>query len=218
MTTSIYGGRVLVPADRLGASEPVTSHAARLLANNALHYADQKAHCLVNWTAPRTSLMPAGHTGYRVPNPVSTSWTRLAVWGPLPVTLRANRVAYPVRLELAGATSSALASVTFGAVLVPSVEIGTDYVEDTAFTAGAGVIFAATASTTPAWLAAATGSKYFVRGAEPGARTRDTILDEGGEPTTVETVETYLVVYAKTSSIDGTPRLYGVHLSEHVGA
>ncbi|UJR81496.1 hypothetical protein [Sandaracinus amylolyticus] len=222
MTTSEYEGRVLLPSTRLEGRESLSSHALRLLASNAHHLADQRCNHLVNWVAPKISLASPGQTTVvaRIPNPVSTSFVRVAMYGPLPLTPRDEGRSYPLRLELAGAASSAGTAVTFAAVLVPAPTLGTDYVTDSSIIANRGVIFAATTSTTPAWLAAASGSKFFELDPSivaEGWGARPTLRDTGGEPASVDTCEAWLVIYAKSAG-PVTPRVYGVHLSEYVGA
>lgn len=219
MTTSEYGGRVRVSASILNTEEPLGTRGTKVLASNAHHFADMKCNHLVNWVAARTALLET--PGYRSPDAPTTDFARLCAWGPLPLTIRPDRSAYPLRLELAGATSNVIGGAVFGAVLVPDLALGTEFVEDTTFTTGRGAIFKSTSSTTAAWLDTDFGAKYFGLSrsvSDPGWGARHTLVDTGGHPTTVDTCEAWLVVYAKTSNIAALPRLYGVHLSEHVGA
>lgn len=213
MTTSLYGGRVRTPAGRLDYTNDVSSRALRKLVSNAHHYADQKCHSLVSWVAP---------TGrFREPTTATTDFARLAMYGPLPLTLRDDYAAYSLRLELAGASASAGTGVTFGAVVVPSIVLGTDFVNDSALITGSGAIFTTTTSITPAWLTTSAGTKFFDLAPsviDAGFGVRSTLTDTGGEPTEVETCEVWLVVYARTANIAVKPRLFGVHLSEYVGA
>jgi hypothetical protein len=219
VSTSEYGGRVRLPTARLEGRETLSSHALRVLASNAHHYADQKCNHLVNWTAARTSLMAAGQ-GYMQPFQLSTSFARVASYGPIPLTLKPDRTAYPVRLELAAASSSGGTNVDFAAMLVSSVALGSDFVRDSAIIANHGVIFAGTTSATPAWLAASSGSTFFAPSqsiVEAALGARNTLTDTSGSPATVDTCEVFLVVYARGANLAVTPRLYGVHLSEYVG-
>lgn len=220
MSTSDLEGRILVPSARLASAEDVSSRALRTLANNAHHYADQKCHHLVNWVSPASGVVPVGWTPYLVPSPVSTDFVLLSAFGPFPLTVHGDRSSYDLRLELLGATSSGGTAVTFAAVVVDDPERARRYVEDAADTPDAGVIFTATSSATPAWLAATTGAKQFQPSRSLVDRmwgARSTLLDTGGDPTTVDTCEAFLVVFAKTANVLATPRLYGVHLSEYVG-
>jgi hypothetical protein len=219
VSTSAYGGRVRLPAARLEGREALSSHALRVLANNAHHYADQKCLHLVNWTAAKTSMMAAGQ-GYLVPFQISTQFARVTTYGPIPLTLRADRTAHPVRLELAAASSSLGVNVDFAAVLTADPSGGDELVEDATIVAQNGVIFTGVSATTPSWRGAASGSTFFTPAqsiVDAALGSRDTLADTGGSPATVDTCEVFLVIYAKSASLVVTPRLYGVHLSEYVG-
>jgi hypothetical protein len=218
VSTSEYGGRVRLSSTRLADTVDVSAHALRVLASTAHHYADQKCNHLVNWTAAKTSMMAAGQ-GYMQPFQNSTDFARVMSYGPLPLTLKPDRTAYPVRLELAAASSVFGTTVTFAAVLVPQLALGSDFVEDTTIVSQHGVIFTGVSATTPSWRGASSGSTFFVPDqsiVDAALGARDTLTDTSGTPATVDTREVWLVVYAKRSGA-ATPRLYGVHLSEYVG-
>ena len=210
---------MLFPASIFTEYEPLSAHRVRnLVANNALHFADQKCNTLVNWVAPRVAA--TGNKRVRSPNPISTSWARAAIFGPHRLTLRADGAPYTLRIALAGATATGGTSVEFGLVLVPDPALGAELLEDAASRiSGFGATFAATTSTTPNWLAVAQGASSFVPSntLARGRSVRSTLVDTGGAPALVELVEAWTVVWAKSASAVVAPEVWGVHVSEYVG-
>lgn len=215
MSTSQFGYRVRFPSTRLAEREPVSSKALKLLANNAHHYADQKCNHLVNWVAPQTSLTTSAN--YLQSTGSESVWSLLTIHGPFPITIHGNGTrAYRMRLRLAGATSG-LATASFAAVLAPGG--GKPPVGPDSITPGFGATFA-TASTTPAWLAAVDGALFFEPHPSlitPALQPISTFTDTGGTPASVDTYQLNLHIFTKTSSDDVATRLWAVHLSEYVG-
>jgi hypothetical protein len=221
MSTSPRVGRMRFPAGFGAAREPLTAHRARgIYANNALHFADTKCNHWVNWVAPKAAAV-GGNVLVRIPNPITTTWSRVAVFGPFPMTLRADGTPYPVRMELLGATASGGTAVEFGCALVAEVAHGADLIEDAGSRIdGFGVVYSSTSSATPAWLTAAQGAVFFTPSTSlvgRGRKLRSTLVDTGGAPANVETTEVYVVAWGKSASAIVAPRIYGMHVSEYVG-
>lgn len=213
MSTSEFGGRILVDAAALSSFRPLSSHVTRILASNVNHFADQQCFHLINWTAP----LAAAGTPWIVPSTVTTFWSRIAL-DRVPLVLRSDGSSYPVRLALAGATSNVAGTVQFAAFLSSDPASGSDFINDTAIPVEFGAVYS-TSSTTHAWLTPTRGSGFFVPPqsvVEASRIARVTLTDTGGVPAEVETVEAFLQIFATTTNAAGVPRVSGVHLSQYI--
>lgn len=212
MSTSPLGGRVRFQLSGAGDTAPLSTALVRdRLLNNALHFADQNARTLVNWTAPAVAYV-------RTPVKISTTYEVVDSIGPLPLTLQASGAPYRLRVELLGASSSGGSSVTFACVLSSGPMSDGAAPTDISAISDRAVEFTATTSTTAAWLTAAVGDVLFDPEASLGlSRTRfDTLTDTGGDATAVDVPTVYVTFYAKAAA-GATPRMWGAHVSEYVG-
>lgn len=215
MSTSEHGYRVAFPASRLSGAEDLSPFALKTIANNAHHYADEKCNHLVNWVAPRQSVMTTG-AGYIEQSPSETEWRHLTKHGPFPITLHGSGGGYRMRLRLAGAAQAG-SIASFAAILVPFG--GNPIVWPDNVSQGYGARYF-TSSTTPAWLTPAAGTELFIPHPSlvtPSLRAVSTFTDTGGDPVTVDITQIELWIFAKSNVVDVAGRLYGVHFSEYVG-
>lgn len=223
--SSPKAGRVLYPASYQQSDDPLDSVLYRnVVANNALHAADQTSRVFVNWRAVKSSLVTGNPKTHLEPDQLgaANTWYPIGIFGPWPMSLWDDLVPYKVRVELVGASTGG-ATATFGMAIAPvegpfnptrMLDSGTDNVDR--------LIFATTTSATPAILAASTGSDL-ITPSPLAIRTsempRQTLDDTGGALIEVITHDIAFHVYAKSSGTGAgsLPKLYGLHIAEFVG-
>ena len=208
MATSIHEGVIRYEIAQLDTDEPVDTAHARILINNALHFADEAGQVLVAF--PPIS----GRSMESVPNVVST-WTRITAFGPFALRVQSDGTPYPVVVQLAGVTSGA-GPVTFRVALTPDDD---DDERAEILAAGDNTSDASTSSTTLAWLTMGT-SPITLTPAKASAMTQtlSTIDAVGGDPVSVRVCLCRVAVWGQYTGSKSQPILHGLYAREYIGA
>lgn len=182
-------------------------------ANSALHWADQRGQVLVN-TWALTSSGEGGELDMRPPAAVDTNvWTRIAVFGPLSLSLRADGTPYRLRARMGGYSTTGasvdfrLTISDFGSIDRFVYEAPTDGVET----------YTGITGTSAAYLTPGSGNHFLnidARTADACLVTRATLDDVSGSPVSVQVCEAYAVVWGKTANVAALPVCAGLYLAE----
>lgn len=202
------------PSGRLQADRPIDAMSARhLIFGNANHHADSVAKVHANWVAgvssitlgnPQTHLRPEGTL-------VADTWYRVAIAGPLHLSLMPDSSSYLLRCRLLVATPNASHTCTYAIAFGRASEI-TDL--DAALGRSA-ISMGTTTSTTPAWIAPSPDTIQLDRDlVEPLVGRERTLMDTGGAGADVLVCEALAVVYAKTTNASSPPQVHGIHIAE----
>jgi len=221
VSTSAHAGRLAAPGSQFAADEPFRTRFGRQVVNNALHYADEQAQVRVAWCTMSgqflsTETIVSGNVNTQLP---------IAIFGPFPVSIRADDTPYIFRARIHGSASAAN-SVSFRAALAPIVgpldpTLGLAYARAQINAAGSNVLTATTSSTTPAWLTA--GGSATTRDADDvivdGFETLATVSAAGGtaRPLSVDVAMMAVHVWASSSTAATQPRLSGLYFAEYIG-
>ncbi len=212
MSTSIFEGRLAFDTAEHDADDPMSTHFALTLANNALHYADQMSQVRVAWRA-----LTGQKLIFKTSGALVDTFYRIAAFGPFPWTLQSDGTPYVGRVRLAGFSSDNANTITLRAVLSTperSRQNSSAYIGDTTNT-----MDATSASSTSLWLVGAdTKLEPTKEHAGEAIRRVQVITAPGG--TTVETVEWCLMtlsIWGSTANLASTPSLTGAYLAEYVG-
>lgn len=221
--TSSEGRRIKHAATIYNAAQaPLDAVAMRdFVANNLLHYADSMAQVRAQFAA--VSNAASGGNNYSTPRRTVDRNIFMHMWtsGDFPLSLRANRGSYKLRVRVAGASSNNTNAVKFRVVVCPraiansEVNQVADYVYETA----------TTSSSTAAWLTGASqGSAAYstmvsISPDQISAWTRSlsTITDLSGTPIALPACMVSVSVYGHTVNTGATPQLYNCHVQEWVG-
>lgn len=183
-------------------------------ANNALHWADQRGQVLVNFAAI-TSSADAGDTELIPPDPVDTStWTRIGIFGPLSLSLKADGTPYRLLCAFAG-YSDVGNSVDFRITVSDFGSIDS-FVYDPP-TSGTETFSGITATST-AYLTPDSGNKWIdvsIETADAATGLRGTYTDVSGTPRSVRTCEVWAVIWGKTSNLASKPIATNLWLQEY---
>lgn len=215
MSTSIHGGRILLPTDVTAGDGDDPVGVARVrdgVANGLLHFADEAGQVWVSLMGAvlPSAVHPGEYVDYLEPRAAGSGLEYAAdVFFPvalfdiaeLRVGLRsaAGGDSYKLRVRVAGATGNAAAAADF---LVAPVRDLTQLLARTDTPAtDADYLTATTSSTTAAWLT----------GASQGELAHATLLYPS-------VLDTHLAVWARTTDETHVPRLYGLAAALYVGA
>lgn len=204
MSTSPIEGFVAYFTGHYDETEPVDSLTSLVVANNALHLADEGAQTRVAWVA-KSGLFVAGDT----PTAIDTYYL-IAVYGPFPTNIRHDGRPYPLVVRLRGLSGNAH-EVTFAVVRGPL-----DGADALAYSAEAGMVATFTStSATSAWLGTATINPTLsqVDGFAGLTRSRWS-PDPSGLEHGIESLEEYVTVWGKTVNVASSPRLTGLVVRE----
>jgi hypothetical protein len=210
MGSSPHGGRIAFEAASFGQHNPHSTHLAKsLFAENLEHLADEISRVHVAWRSPTPASQFLTHRTH------TTTDQPLLIWesDPFHVTMDADGLPYPVRIDAAGSATQAN-PVTFRVVIAPPGR-AIHY----AYTPTSEQVADCTTSvTTDGWL---THSDTIVQLSAEDALaglTRLATLDAfGGDSTGVDLVRATISVWALTSNISTALRLTGVYAAEYVG-
>lgn len=212
--TSILGGRLLFDDAGMNSDDPIDTVFFRdNVVNNCLHWADEVAQVLGNWSAPDPAFSSASSPQRISETTNADEWGFVTPLGPLSLHVKRSALPYRWRVRL-GAASSAGHAVDFALVwgqtldeLQAKVEEGlVDQVRWTGIT-----------STTPAWLTADSGDPFvdldvgsIVLAIEP------TLTDLSGTPLHVGVWEVHLALFARTANKTSYPEVWAFHLAEFI--
>ena len=222
MATST-GYTVPFPLTAFDSGSPVATWIARDgVIETVNHLCDEQAQPRVSWMAADSSLLSGGQNQYLWPaTPAATGvYTRVAIFGPFPISIRENgQDSYKLRILIAGA-SSAGDSVEFGITVADSM--ATSVADRVAGTEYRMKKWDAVTSTSPAWLTPTDGSHVW--GVSPaivgaGIRYYTSTNDVAPYDTTavIQLSQIFVDVWAKTADTSSRGHLYGLHVAEVIG-
>lgn len=182
-------------------------------ANNALHWADQRGQVLVN-TWALTSSGEGGDLDMRPPAAVDTNvWTRIAIFGPLSLSLKSDGTPYRIRSRMGGYSSTG-ASVDFR-LTISSFDSIERFVYDPP--ADGVETYTGITGTSAAYLTPDSGNNFInldAATADTCIVTRATLDDVSGSPRTVQVCEAFATVWGKTANTAALPVCAGLYLAE----
>lgn len=222
--TSPRGGRTRFPPSYQQADDPLDAVLMRdVVLNNALHAADQSARVLVNWVVPKGSLIAGNQDPVLAPDSLgaAATWYPIATFGPWPVSCYEGLQPYPLRVQLAGASTGG-ATAEFALSFGRPVGAPATYFLDTGDDNVHRLLFVGTTSSTPAWLAPTSGLDLVTVSPEivaSGLTRRSTLDDAGGLAIEVIVPELEISLWARSSGTGSgsLPKVYGLHIAEFVG-
>ena len=218
MGSGYYGGFIRSEAAALADGYPVDAAQYRDQAASAMHLFDQSAQVRVCWPAKSAS------TYRTTDSPASTSvWYPITCFGPWNIKIRpASGESFRLRVRLAAAMSAAN-SGTFRAVL-STPDLASRYANVPAGTAGIGLSYpnvqeASTSSTSAVDLSPTDRYVYLTSAQVAEAMGEVGSFDAvaGATPVGVAGCWVTLSVWAKTSNVAATPRLFAAYAAEVYG-
>lgn len=178
-------------------------------ANNALQWADQRGQVLVN------AATIVGGREIEPPDPVdTTTWTRIAVFGPLSVSVRDDGSPYRLLVALGGysdvgnSVDFRLTISDFGSIDSFLYEAPADGVET----------YTGITATSSAYLTPDSGNDYInidPETADAATLSRGTYTDVSGTPRTVRLCELWAVIWGKTSNLASKPIATNLWIQEY---
>jgi hypothetical protein len=231
MSTSSNRGALPFDPTVFGADEPMGAVRYRdELLDTALHKADSIAQVRYAWTAPDPSLLAGNETPETIPH-TGTDLDEATVDSPRwfgfgeGVTycpkVRADGSAYPLRIDLAGASSGG-DRVDFAVVVVPRLEAGIQPLWG-ATPIGISKVYSDITATSAAWLTPDDGSRMVeiprtvIDRALALESPWSTLTDIGGDRTSVVMPLLRVAVYAQTFDAASSPELHGLVVAEYIG-
>ncbi len=210
MTSSPIEARVPFPTFFDAEDAPTDTYYAQVLANNALHQADQYAQVRVNWKTPSSANGTTRMQYLEPETPLAAvdEWQIIASFGPWPVSMRSDG-AYEMRIRMAGYLSAAGA----GKLGIVWSTRGTA-LTDMQLLGGNTAVYNVT-TTTLAWKAGA--AEVLTLTADQVAEATTTLstpVDFGGDPRAVPVVLTSLTVFGQSDDVTKIPRLSALYAAE----
>jgi hypothetical protein len=208
VSSSLHGGRILFNPDLYQDDEAFDTAFARVLVNNALHFADEAAQVRVNWPPTATG---RGIAVDIVTNGVPVHIARFQ----FPIHVREDGSGYDLRIRLHARITQASDTITYTARISAP---GVDY--DTTFDAGITSETFDTVSTTGAWLTPDGDNiikvpPYIIDAATRSVSTLDAV---GGNPVGVLWPVVELNVFGqRDSGSTSEPELTGLYVAEYIG-
>lgn len=214
-SSSPFGGIRSFDLDNAAANATIDPWICRdYIVNNLLHCADQTAaRVLVNDMVADDAYIVDNVQQYTTAAYTNVEWRPLARYGPFAISTRVVDGVirpYRFRVAIAGASGSGGSAANFAIDVrpIPSWTTTGSYL-----TGVDGMGFAATTSTTPAWLTP-NADLMQLSAAVVERRAYSVLHIVGGSPVTLETAE---VVFTVMGYGAGEPRLYGCHIAEVFG-
>lgn len=221
MSTSIHSRRVRYnTSSAFGQNFPLDVSSWRTLHNNVCHQADEASQVRVAWCDQR------GAAGLTKTLSQTNRWERLGVFGPFPLSIRADGTPYPLRCSIGGynrtgAVTSALLGLAIGPIAVIDSILPLEFSSVTTSASshhslygGVGAVTANNADyVNTAVLDLQT--RPFSNSFETLQKTRTSVSDS--TPLTVEWWLAYAGVYGRSTSVQEVPHVTAVTIAEYIG-
>lgn len=209
------GGRRIFDSTRFDNQSPVGTMVVRdALLNNILHAADEaNAKVLVNWTAPKSSLIAGTPQTYVTGDlEAADTWYPIESYGPFGLSVFADGTPYPLVVEVLARSSTAGADVSVAVQVSRTPHELSTFREYQRWN---------TSSATPAWLTSVSASNLIVpaRSALLPPVPRPTI-DAASSSLTREVLQcdVYVNVFGWSDLGVDEVQLHGMHVREYVGS
>jgi hypothetical protein len=187
--------------------------ARHLIFGNGNHHADSVSKVHANWVAGVSTMQNSNPQTYVRPEGavVANTWTRVAIAGPLHLSLMPDNSSYLLRCRLLVSSPNVSHTCTFAIVFGRASEIS----DIDAATGRSAIAMGSTTSTSPTWIAPSPDTIRLDRDiVEPLVARERTLMDTGGAGADVLVCEALAVVYAKTTNAASLPQVHGIHIAE----